>query len=115
MNKPKDLYRAGFLRTRMSSDELREKMAAWAKRRSHPEVFIIESLRFEDEEKGFFEGRILAEVLRMCGKSPEYFYFRTSAELVALAELFEKSKSRYLHISCHGTATEIETTLDRIP
>lgn len=114
MTQPEDESSSGVVHTSLSPDELREKTAAWATKRSRPEVFIVESLRFEDEEKGFFEGRILSDVLKMCGKRPEYFYFRTVDELVALADLFDKSQSRYLHISCHGSPTEIETTLDRI-
>lgn len=97
-----------------SPENLRATTAVWAKRRSRPEVFIVESLRFDDEQKGYFEGRILADVLKMCGKKPEYFYFRTASELEAIAQLFEKSESRYLHISCHGTANSLKTTLGEI-
>lgn len=79
------------------------------------EVFIIESLTFDDEKAERFEGKILANVLKMCGKNPIYFYFRTEAELEEIAKKFRVSGYRYLHISCHGNDTAIYTTLGEIP
>ena len=79
-----------------------------------PEVFIIESLELADEANGRREGEVLAAMLRMCGKSPLYYYIRTKAELELLAEHFVASGYRYLHISCHGGMTSLETTLDSI-
>jgi hypothetical protein len=79
------------------------------------EVFIIESLSFIDETKNRHEGEVLADILRMCGKKPLYYYIRTKAELSVLAEEFEASGYRYLHISCHGGDMELETTLDTVP
>lgn len=78
------------------------------------EVFIIESLRLIDETKERREGAVLASVLKMCGKNPLYYYIRTKAELTHLAEEFEASGYRYLHISCHGGDTSLETTLDSV-
>jgi len=75
-----------------------------------PEVFILESLAIQDERSKRFEGRVLADVLRMCGKSPEYFYFRTEEELEQLALEFRRSGYRFLHLSCHGNDQEIATT-----
>ena len=66
------------------------------------EVFIIESLSLIDEGKERHEGEVLANVLKMCGKKPLYYYIRTKAELAMLAEEFEASGYRYLHLSCHG-------------
>lgn len=80
-----------------------------------PEVFIIESLGFDDERDARLEGKVLAAVLTMCGKDPLYYYFRTEEELVVLAEKFYKSGYRYLHVSCHGSARSISTTLGSIP
>jgi hypothetical protein len=79
------------------------------------EVFIIESLSLIDEAKERHEGEVLANVLRMCGKKPLYYYIRTKAELEMLAEEFEASGYRYLHLSCHGGDTTIETTIDSVP
>lgn len=79
-----------------------------------PEVFILESLTVQDERSKRFEGRVLAEVLRMCGKSPEYFYFRTEQELVELTQEFRRSGYRYLHLSCHANDNEIATTYGTI-
>lgn len=79
-----------------------------------PEVFILESLTVADERKKRFEGRVLADVLRMCGKSPEYFYFRTEQELKELILEFRRSGYRFLHLSCHGNETELATTYGNI-
>ena len=35
---------------------------------SQPEIFIIESLRFEDERAERFEGRIISQILALSGK-----------------------------------------------
>lgn len=80
-----------------------------------PEVFILESLTVVDERKKRFEGRVLANVLRMCGKSPEYFYFRTEQELGELIIEFRRSGYRFLHLSCHGNDTDIATTYGNVP
>jgi len=74
------------------------------------EVFILESLTVEDERAKRFEGKVLADVLKMCGKHPEYFYFRTEQELEELVKEFRRSGYRFLHLSCHGSDTEIFTT-----
>ena len=79
-----------------------------------PEVFIIESLELEDEKDQLFEGRILAETLRLSGRKPLYYYFRTKQELKALLVEFKKSRYWYLHLSCHGTDESISTTLDSV-
>jgi len=76
-----------------------------------PDVFILESVSFQDEADGMFEGRVLARVLRMCGKEPAYYYFRTREELARLADLFRQSGCRYLHVSAHGNTGGIYTTL----
>ena len=78
------------------------------------EVFIIESLSLLDETKKRHEGEVLANVLRMCGKNPIYYYIRTKVELIMLAEEFEASGYRYLHLSCHGSEMAVETTIDKI-
>jgi hypothetical protein len=77
-----------------------------------PDVFIIESLTFEDEQNQRFEGRILADILRLSGKNPIYFYVRTKRELRTVLEKFAESDYRYLHLSCHGNDESIATTLD---
>ncbi|WP_157644862.1 hypothetical protein [Burkholderia ubonensis] len=78
------------------------------------QVLIIESLELIDEAKERREGAVLASVLRMCGKNPLYYYIRTKKELEHLADEFEASGYRYLHISCHGGATSLETTLESV-
>jgi hypothetical protein len=80
-----------------------------------PEVFIIESLELADEAKERREGAVLAAVLKMCGKSPLYYYIRTKAELEYMAKEFSRSSYRYLHISCHGGDLSLDTTLDPVP
>jgi hypothetical protein len=44
---------------------------------TEPKVFIIESLEFDDEEKGRYEGGILSDILRLSGIETQYFYIRT--------------------------------------
>jgi hypothetical protein len=78
------------------------------------QVFIIESLALIDEAKERREGAVLASVLKMCGKNPLYYYIRTKKELEYIAKKFEASGYRYLHISCHGGDTSLETTLDSV-
>lgn len=78
------------------------------------DVFIIESLEFDDEEEGRFEGKILTELLKLCGKNPRYYYVRTKRELEVVLRLFKKSRYKYLHLSCHGNSESIATTLDVI-
>lgn len=80
---------------------------------SKPEVFIIESLKF-DEEEAYREGDMIARALRMSLKDPIYRYVRTKAELQHFVDEFEDSDYRYLHISCHGSKTGISTTLEHL-
>ncbi|MEK7404944.1 MAG: hypothetical protein AAB225_07535 [Acidobacteriota bacterium] len=82
---------------------------------SQAEVFIIESLDFEDEKAQRFEGRIISDILAMSGKTCAYYYIRTKRELAAILKQFSSSKYRYLHLSCHGGGNCLHTTLDRIP
>jgi hypothetical protein len=79
-------------------------------------LFIIESLRFEDEEKQFYEGKLLTDILRMSRQiEVEYLYIRTRAELAVAIQRFHNSSKRYLHISCHGNPTELGLTLEGVP
>ena len=83
--------------------------------KTRPGVFIIESLRFDDEKEGRCEGRILRDILQLSGKETEYWYVRTWKELEE--EIFQRfwdSGLRYLHISCHGSANSISLTLDDV-
>lgn len=67
-----------------------------------PETFILESLDHEDEKATRLDGKILYDVLKLQGKKPLYYYFRTQRELVEFAKIFRESGYRYLHLSCHG-------------
>lgn len=82
---------------------------------SQPEVFIIESLGFDDERAGRFEGQIVSKILALSDKKCEYCYIRTKREFKELLKQFESSSYRYLHLSCHGEPGAIHTTLDKIP
>jgi hypothetical protein len=79
-----------------------------------PYVFIIESLEFEDEENGYFEGEIVSKILNFSDIEHKYYYIRTKAEFEYLLEKFVSLHYRYLHISCHGSKDSISTTLDKI-
>jgi hypothetical protein len=80
-----------------------------------PGVFIIESLRFDDEERNYFEGEVISKILNFSDIPHEYHYIRTVAEFEHFIGKFQESGYRYLHISCHGNADCIATTLDTVP
>jgi hypothetical protein len=82
---------------------------------SEAEVFIVESLDFDDERNRRFEGRIISDILALSGKQCKYYYIRTKRELGAILEEFSASHYRYLHLSCHGNKSAMGTTLDSIP
>lgn len=69
---------------------------------SIPELFIIESMDDDDEKAGFFEGVRLAQILRLGGRNPKYYYVQDERELELLVPVFRQSNYRYLHFSCHG-------------
>ena len=79
-----------------------------------PEVFIIESLSLDDETHERLEGRILRDILKLSGKTPRYYYFRTERELIELANLFRESGYRFLHISSHCSHEALSTTLENV-
>lgn len=74
------------------------------------ETFILESLSEVDEKEERLDGKVLYDVLRLQGKNPIYFYFRTQTELIRFAEKFQQSGYRYLHLSCHGNETHLQFT-----
>jgi hypothetical protein len=83
--------------------------------KTEPGVFIIESLDFDDEQAGRFEGRILRDMLKLSEKKVEYWYVRTWKELKQdIFKRFRDSGLRYLHLSCHGHPDHISLTLDDV-
>jgi len=82
---------------------------------SSPNLFIIETLDYEDERKELYEGIILHKILKLSQKKTKYFYIRTEKELISMLGKFQKSEYRYLHISCHSNDENMYTTLDKIP
>lgn len=82
---------------------------------TQPEVFVIESLDFDDEKHDRYEGKLIARMLALSGKKCKYIYIRTRQELKSILKQFSKSKYRYLHLSCHGNSESMFTTLDCIP
>ena len=52
----------------------------------------------------------MANMLRLSGKNPKYYYFQDENELPYLVHLFRQSQYRYLHFSSHGEPNEILTT-----
>ena len=85
-----------------------------SKPKSKSDVFIIESLSFDDENEKLHEGEILSNILKLNGKEPIYYYIRTANEFDHILDIFENSKYRYLHLSCHGSENSMQTTLDSI-
>lgn len=77
---------------------------------TQPETFILESLDHDDETANRLDGKLLYEVLRLQGKKPIYYYFRTQRELIEFAKLFRASGYRYLHLSCHGSEKIVQYT-----
>jgi hypothetical protein len=77
---------------------------------TQPETFILESLNVDDESNQRMDGKVLYEVLRLQGKNPIYYYFRTQVELIKFAEIFRNSGYRYLHLSCHGDEEVLQFT-----
>lgn len=77
-------------------------------------VFVIESLNFDDEKNNRYEGKFLSQILHLGGKKSIYYYIRTKKEFEEVLELFGESRFRYLHLSCHGGRKSIHMTLDRI-
>lgn len=77
---------------------------------TQPETFILESLSPDDEANQRLDGKVLYEVLRLQGKNPIYYYFRTQTELIRFADIFRQSGYRYLHLSCHGDETKLQFT-----
>ncbi len=74
------------------------------------ETFILESLNVDDEINQRMDGKVLFEVLKLQGKNPIYYYFRTRVELTKFAEIFRASGYRYLHLSCHGDEEVLQFT-----
>jgi len=79
-----------------------------------PEVFILESLKFDDEADDKYEGKIISNILHLNGKDSKYYYIRTRRELEEVIGIFRVSQYRYLHLSCHGSSQSMATTLDTI-
>jgi hypothetical protein len=79
-----------------------------------PDVFVVETLKFDDEEKDRFEGKMISHILNLHGKKSKYYYIRTKKELREIAKRFGQSTYRYLHLSCHGNESSMATTLDSI-
>lgn len=83
--------------------------------KTEPELFIIESLRLEDEKAARQEGDLISRMLHLAGKTgTQYFYIRTKRELEEIIDVFDDSRCRYLHISCHADRHGMATTFDNI-
>lgn len=79
-------------------------MATTSKTATIPDVFIVESLKDSDPK----DGKLLADSLRFSGKNPIYMTFSTEEELKRVLAIFAASNYRFLHVSCHGTATDLK-------
>jgi hypothetical protein len=76
-----------------------------------PQVFIIESNQWKDEQDKRREGAALAEILSLANKKTEYRYIRTIQEFKCVLKQFVDSRYRYLHLACHGTGNGLAFTL----
>jgi len=79
-----------------------------------PEVFIVESLDMKNERAGCHDGKLLFDTLVLYGRKPQYYYFRTTRELRELSKIFRDSGYRYLHLSCHGSTSNLEFTFGSV-
>ena len=77
-------------------------------------VFIIETLKLEDEKNGNLDGQILKDILDLCDIPNEYYYIRTKQELEEIIIEFESSEFRYLHLSCHANESQIGFTFENL-
>jgi len=82
---------------------------------SRPEVFIIESNSWRDEEDNRREGVALREMLALSEKRCKYVYLRTRREFRIALEQFTSSRYRYLHLACHGDGHGLHLTIDYLP
>lgn len=82
---------------------------------TYPNVFIIESLKFEDERADYYEGKIISQILNLSGVRCEYYYIRTKKELEEILKEFNETHYRYLHLSMHGNTNLLRTTLEDLP
>ena len=58
---------------------------------SKPDLFIIESLSLDDEERGLYEGKALKDILNFSDKNVIYYYIRTKTELENMLKKFKES------------------------
>ncbi|THD30703.1 MAG: hypothetical protein DI588_14840 [Flavobacterium johnsoniae] len=73
-------------------------------------VYIIEFLRDGD----YSDGDNLHEILKLSCIPTKYEWVDTKEDLQLALENFERSKYRYLHISCHADETGLEINSDEI-
>lgn len=73
-------------------------------------VYIIEFLRADD----YLDGESLSEILNLSRIPTEYKWVDTKQDLEKALKDFNKSKFRYLHISCHADETGLEINGDEI-
>lgn len=85
-----------------------------AKDTTEPKVFIIESLKLEDESEDHFEGKIIHKILKLSNVKSKYEYIRTDTEFKHFLKDYNRSQYRYLHISMHGGKQSISTTFNDI-
>ena len=77
-------------------------------------VFIIESMDWDNESNGKFDGAALKTILDLCDIPNQYIYIRTRQEFEYAIELFGGTDYGFLHISCHGNEDGICLTIDDI-
>jgi hypothetical protein len=75
-------------------------------------IFIIESMDEENEFNEKLDGKVLKQILELCGIPNHYMYLRTSLELEYAMTLFRQSDYGFLHISCHGNEKGLCLSLD---
>jgi hypothetical protein len=79
-------------------------MLVSTKRSSDYAVYIIESLRSEDDA----DGEVLDQILEMSGITSSYHNADTIEDFRRFIEEFKSSGYRYLHLSCHADQKGIQ-------
>ena len=68
-------------------------------------LFIIEALPDEDVKTARLDGSVLNQQLNLTLKKPMYRFAKNKEEFKSSLSEFKRSGCRFLHISCHGSAS----------
>ena len=73
--------------------------------KSKPRVFIVESLRFSDENRDLFEGKLISRILALSCSQSKYTYLRTKKELEEVMDHLTAAATAIFISPATGTRT----------